>query len=114
MTEFVDDHKNGHFSIDLDTTLHVSDEIDVCMNEFRLLAGQSMGKHVHDYSHYSLLTKGIVQLEKFMENTDIPFEVSVLSATLKPVAVVVSANIYHRITCIEDADWFCIHTERGN
>jgi len=113
VTEFVDDDKIGHFAIDLDTTLHVSDDIDVVMNEFHLLAGQSMGKHVHDYAHYSVLAKGIVKLEKFNEGEDEPFEMQMLCATLKPVTVVVSANIYHRITCIEDADWFCIHSERG-
>lgn len=111
MSGFVDDHKTGSFEVELDTNLHLSDVI--IANEFHLLAGQSMGKHVHDYSHISILAKGIVQLEKFNKGDDKPFEVSVLSATLKPVTVIVDANIYHRITAIETADWFCIHALKG-
>jgi hypothetical protein len=112
MGEFVDDHKNGFFGAELDNQFHfIAGEM--MANEFHLLAGQSLGKHVHDYTHMSILARGIVKLEKFNRGESEPFEVSVLCATLRPVTVIVSANIYHRITAMEDADWFCIHSERG-
>jgi hypothetical protein len=111
MSGFVDDHKNGSFSIELKTSLHLSDA--VIANEFNLSAGQSMGKHVHDYSHISILSRGIVQLEKFNDGDSDAFEILTIDATDKAVTLIVDANIYHRITAIEDADWFCIHAEQG-
>jgi len=109
MSEFIDDHKFGEFGIDLDTMLHLTDV--VVANEFNLLAGTCLGKHVHDYSHLSILSRGSVQLEKFHAGEDIPFSVAVLESTDKAVVVTVEANIYHRITAIKNAQWFCIHGE---
>lgn len=111
MSGFVDDHKTGNFELELDTALHIADGL--MANQYRLKAGQSMGKHVHDYTHLSILAKGIVRLEKFNSDDVEPFEKLSLDATLQPLTVVVAANIYHRITAIEDADWFCIHAEQG-
>lgn len=109
---FVDDHKNGSFAVDIQTELHIADRL--IANEFNLKAGERLGKHVHDYTHLSILSNGTVKLEKFNKGEDEPFESIILCAAGKAVTVIVSANIYHRITALTDADWFCIHAEMGD
>ena len=112
-TEYVDAAKMaaGEKVFDVDKDFHTSDNLMAA--ELYIPAGLEVGKHIHTYSHLSVLAKGKVVVEKFRIGEDAPFEVLELSAHNEAQVVEIKANIYHRITAIEDAQWFCIHANLG-
>jgi quercetin dioxygenase-like cupin family protein len=67
--------------------------------EVRVPKGSFLVKHVHPYSHLSILAKGTVRMTKGEE-------VEVVQA---PACINVEANKVHSIVSLEDCVWFCIH-----
>ena len=67
-----------------------------------LSKGDKIGKHIHTYSHLSILGYGSVRVDvtgssKVYDSGD---------------CIVITANTEHVITALEDACWFCIHTDK--
>lgn len=62
-------------------------------------AGYSVGKHVHDYSHLSILAKGRVTVEcdGITQTYEAPATLEILAGKL------------HTVTAIVDSVWFCLH-----
>jgi quercetin dioxygenase-like cupin family protein len=67
-----------------------------------LSKGDKIGKHIHTYSHLSILGYGSVRV-----NT--PEGSKVYDAG---DCIVIKANTEHVITALEDSCWFCIHTDK--
>ena len=67
--------------------------------------GYSVGKHVHSYDHLSILASGRVLVETDASSDEYA----------SPACLIIKANIFHRITALEDSVWYCIHaTEETN
>lgn len=67
-----------------------------------LACGDIIGKHTHTYSHLSIVGYGSVRVttskgSRVYDSGD---------------CVIVEADIEHTITALEDACWFCIHTDK--
>lgn len=65
-------------------------------------AGWQVGKHVHSYSHLSILASGSVTVTADGVAT-------VHDAAGGPVCIEIKAGIEHVINAITPAVWFCIH-----
>lgn len=62
-------------------------------------AGDLIGTHKHEYEHYSILASGRVLFELDGDTRDIE----------GPAVLTVEAHKEHKITCLTDVSWFCIH-----
>ena len=78
-------------------THHFSDGLYA--KEMRVEAGQAILKHMHDFSHLSILARGRVAIL-------IGDEIEVIEA---PACIDVKAGLVHGIKAIEDCVWYCIH-----
>lgn len=67
--------------------------------EMRVPAGVEIGKHVHEFDHFSMLMQGSVEL-------DVDGEISVQHA---PALLTIRAGAQHVITALTDVVWHCIH-----
>jgi quercetin dioxygenase-like cupin family protein len=76
---------------------HFSD--GVYAKEMRIPANHYVKKHVHDYSHISILAAGMVLL-KFDGKSQI---------IQAPACITIPAGVEHVIDAITDAVWYCIH-----
>jgi quercetin dioxygenase-like cupin family protein len=65
--------------------------------------GGKMCKHIHTYSHLSILGYGSVRVET-LEGSKV-YDAG--------DCIVIKANTEHSITALEDACWFCIHNTEG-
>lgn len=72
---------------------------------YRVPAGQMIQKHQHDYSHFSYLLKGKV---------DLMLGDGRAKTLTAPCQVLVEANVMHTIRAIEDAEWHCVQTEKAD
>ena len=70
------------------------------IKEMRFPAGYSMGKHVHSFSHFSILAQGCVTLKVAGETA------RVLES---PAIIEVAAGKEHEIHFHEDSVWLCTH-----
>lgn len=61
--------------------------------------GMKAPKHVHNYSHLSILASGKVSVET--EDSCVIYDA--------PACIEIKAGIFHEIRAIEDSIWFCIH-----
>lgn len=68
-----------------------------------LSKGDKIGKHIHTYSHLSILSYGSVRV-----NTEGGSKVYDAGD-----CIVIKANTEHVITALEDSCWFCIHNTLG-
>lgn len=68
-------------------------------NEMHIPKGASIGKHVHTYSHLSILAKGSVNVIADDKTT----------LYTAPVCINIKANIVHEVHALEDSVWYCIH-----
>ena len=68
-----------------------------------LSKGDKIGKHIHTYSHLSILGYGSVRVDTTKNS-------KVYDAG---DCIVIKANTEHVITALEDACWFCIHNTLG-
>lgn len=83
--------------------LIVSD--NAIVNVYKIPAGKIIRKHVHDYSHFSYLLKGKV---------DLMLGDGRAKTLVAPCQVLVEANVMHTIMAIEDAEWHCVQTEKAD
>ena len=85
----------------IDETLQVEHFFCGGMYSKRMIipAGIEVGKHVHDFSHMSMLAKGRVLL-------DID---GIVTEHEAPAYLMVEAGKQHIITAVEDSVWFCTH-----
>lgn len=75
--------------------------------EMHIPRGVRFGKHVHDYTHSSVLVKGSVVVR---ENLGKPgADVGVNTPYFAPACIVIKAGVEHEILALEDAIWYCIH-----
>lgn len=65
--------------------------------------GDKIGKHIHTYSHLSILGYGSVRVET-PEGSKVYDEGE---------CIVIKANTEHVIIALEDSCWFCIHNTLG-
>lgn len=61
--------------------------------------GDIIATHKHEYEHYSILASGSVLLELDGNEREL----------IGPCVVTVKEHKEHKITCITDVAWFCIH-----
>jgi len=87
----------GTFETDPNVVHHFSDGLYA--KQMVIPKGFMAGKHLHDYSHFSILAKG-----KVIVRTDSD-EVEYVA----PACIEIKANTYHTIEALEDCAWFCIH-----
>ena len=76
---------------------------DIAAKRHILSAGDTVGKHTHDYSHLSIVGYGSVRVTT-------PKGSRVYDAG---DCIIVEENTEHVITALEDSAWFCIHTDKG-
>ena len=67
-----------------------------------LSKGDKIGKHIHTYSHISILGYGSVRVET-LEGSRV-YDAG--------DCIVIKANTEHHITALEDSAWFCIHVDK--
>lgn len=67
-------------------------------------AGGMVVKHVHDYSHLSILAKGTIEL--LCEDDS-----KIINA---PACIEIKAGVCHGIKAITEVHWFCIHADDGS
>ena len=78
-------------------THHFSDGLYAKETQFP--AGVAILKHVHDFSHLSILAKGKVAV---MKGED----VEIVEA---PACIEIKAGVTHGVKALTDCVWFCIH-----
>lgn len=71
----------------------------VYAKQMLIRAGCSMGKHVHDFDHLSILGSGQAQLK-----VD-----GVLQSITGPLCITVQAGKVHEVHAVTDIVWFCVH-----
>ena len=76
---------------------HFSD--GVYAKEMRIPAKHYVRKHVHDYSHLSVLASGVVTVR--MNGRSHRYKA--------PACIAISAGVEHVIEAVTDAVWYCIH-----
>ena len=79
-------------------THHFSDGLYA--KEMTFPVGSAIVKHVHDFSHLSILAKG--KVEVLLENGD-------KRTFVAPACLEIKAGVYHGVTALTDCTWFCIH-----
>lgn len=87
----------GRFDIDLLQKHHFGGGIYA--KQMHVPKGYSVGKHAHNYDHLSILANGRVCIETDEDAKE-------YSA---PVCILIKANLFHKITALDDSVWFCIH-----
>lgn len=91
------DNLEGTFACDLGIIHNFSDGLYA--KQMHVPKGYIVGKHIHSYSHLSVLAKG-----KVIVRTDTSEKVVEAPACLE-----IEKNILHSIEALEDSVWFCIH-----
>lgn len=91
-TDIIDEH--------CDVEFYFADNL--AAKRFLLSKGDKIGKHIHSYSHLSILGYGSVRVET-------PEGSKVYDAG---DCIVIKANTEHHIIALEDSAWFCIHTDK--
>lgn len=79
---------------------HFADELYA--KECLLPKGFKCAKHMHSYSHLSILAKGRVTVTT--ETGSVEY-----CAHEKPVCILIEAGLVHEVSALEDSVWFCIH-----
>jgi len=88
---------NGTFEIDPNVIHYFSDGLYA--KQMTMPKGFMAGKHVHNYSHLSVLAKG-----KVVVRTD-----NEAQEYTAPACITIKAGEYHTVEALEDCAWFCIH-----
>lgn len=83
--------------VDLKIRHHFSD--GVYAKQMALPKGHFAVSHKHNYSHLSVLAKGVALVE--CNGVEMRYTA--------PVCIEIKAGVNHKITAIEDVSWFCIH-----
>ena len=90
----------NHESIDAYCDVEFFEADNLFAQRHILSKGDKIGKHIHSYSHLSILGYGSVRV-----NT--PQSSKVYDAG---DCIVITENTEHTIVALEDSCWFCIHT----
>lgn len=87
----------------------MSFDFDPCVNhhfsdglyakEMWIPKGASIGKHIHTFSHLSVLAKGSVEV----------CADGVWTVYVAPACIDITAHVEHEVHALEDAVWYCIH-----
>lgn len=72
-----------------------------------LQAGQMVGKHMHTYTHLSIVAKGRVLVRT--DGGDGSRKLKTQQEYKAGDCVKITANTLHHITALEDSIWFCTH-----
>lgn len=72
--------------------------------EMRISAGTTFGKHVHDFTHVSVLAKGHVHVHIVRNGKRVNHYI-----VKAPGHLVIGKGDEHEIEAIEDSIWYCIH-----
>ena len=67
--------------------------------ESHIPAHTLLAKHIHDYTHISILAKGSVRV----------WANDVMTEYTAPACIEIKANVEHEVQAITDATWYCIH-----
>jgi quercetin dioxygenase-like cupin family protein len=67
--------------------------------EIHVPADMAVMKHMHDFSHLSILAKGKVAVLKGEE-------IEIIKA---PACIEIKAGLVHGVKAIDDCVWYCIH-----
>ncbi len=87
----------SRIEIDLHIVHHFYD--GVYMKEMRLPEGHAAEKHVHDFTHQSVLLSGRAHLIVDADTFDLE----------GPVCITIDAGKVHTIIALSDCEWYCIH-----
>ena len=87
----------GTFEVNPNIIHHFSDGLYA--KQMIIPKGFMAGKHIHDYSHFSILAKGKV----IVKTDDSAIEYNA------PACIEIKAGVYHTVEALEDCSWFCIH-----
>jgi quercetin dioxygenase-like cupin family protein len=68
--------------------------------ESRVPAGYVVGKHIHAYSHLSVLAQGVAKVTA----GDVVIEYTA------PACIEIKAGIQHKVEAVTDVIWYCIHS----
>ena len=71
----------------------------LCATQFSIPAGAALGKHVHDYSHLSMLMQGAAVVE-----VD-----GVATTHNAPAVLTVEAGKEHVVRALSPVVWLCLH-----
>jgi quercetin dioxygenase-like cupin family protein len=67
--------------------------------EAHIPAGMMVFKHVHEFTHFSILAKGSVVVR-------VGDSIEVYDA---PACIEIKANVEHDVTAVTDVTWYCVH-----
>ena len=87
----------GRFDVNLGVVHNFSDNLYA--KQMTIPKGFMIGKHRHNYSHLSILAKGVVLLRT--DEGEQMFEA--------PACIEIKKDIDHTLTALEDSVWYCIH-----
>jgi quercetin dioxygenase-like cupin family protein len=87
----------GTFEFDPETVHHFADGLYA--KQMIIPKGFMAGKHVHNYSHLSILAKGRVIVKT--DDSSVEY--------VAPACIEIKSGIYHTVEALEDCAWFCIH-----
>ena len=87
----------GTFEADLGTVHHFS--YGLYAKQMNIPKGFMAGQHIHNYSHLSILAKGVV-----IVRTD-----DGEKSYSAPACIEIKSGLHHSIEALEDCVWFCIH-----
>jgi len=88
---------NGQIACDLGIVHHFSDGL--YSKQMTIPKGFMAGMHAHEYSHLSILAKGVV-----IVRTD-----DGQKSYSAPACIEIKSGIHHSVEALEDSVWFCIH-----
>ena len=97
-TENIFNDNLGTFQFDPQIQHHFSDNLYA--KQFFVPKGFMVGQHKHEYSHLSILAKGVVVLKT--DDYNIKYEA--------PACIEIKKGVHHFIEALEDSIWFCIHS----
>jgi len=76
--------------------------------EIQLEQGEMVGKHLHAYTHLSILALGRVELKRWgTDKHGLKWHLKTIVCAGE--CVTVEANVLHQITALEDSIWYCTH-----
>lgn len=87
----------GTFETDLRTVHHFSDGLYA--KQMTIPKGFMAGMHSHEYSHLSILARGVV----IVKTDDGEKSYSA------PACIEIKSGLHHSVEALEDSVWFCIH-----
>lgn len=76
--------------------------------EMRIDAGMQVAKHMHTYTHLSILAKGRVEVRTWETDAD-GITTHKRTEIRAPACIEIKANVMHQINALTNTVWYCIH-----